>query len=478
LVVGGKIGAFLGRVGDASHAYDVSTDTFVQPRFDRLADDLRLEVDGRSRGEDNEPATGQASFDLVEARVVDRIDRERANADNQFRDMMNTYRDRLFDLEFDTKASQIRSAADIGVATIEGETAKGVDRLNPLRRDMLEAERHLLAFREKHDLDRPAHYPRTAGKRFFLWSVLFIVLVIELLLNGMFFAQGNSLGLVGGWSQAAQFAVLNIGIGWVAGRLGTTLIGHHFRPQRVIGWALLLVYVIVALALNLMIAHYRSAFAVDPVNPGRVAWHTMQAGLFAGLDGASLTMFALGIAFSLIALADGRRMGDAYLGYDHPSRAFDERRQDYLDDREDLIEAVRNAFESAHSAMNDEHDDLTRKRSESRSIHEAIARTTRGYDAHLGFLERLGQDLLDVYREANRKARSTPVPSHFNRRWEMTRGASPSYGELRYSDEEVSRITAEAKRELDAQSLRLKEAYDEAMMRLRSLDDLEAAHAA
>ncbi|GAA3262638.1 hypothetical protein GCM10020258_27160 [Sphingomonas yabuuchiae] len=209
-----RIGAFLGRTGESSHAYDVSTETFVQPRLDRLATDLHLERDGLSRGADEEPSNERTEFDLVETRIVDRIERERANADNQFRDMMNTYRDRIFDLEFDTKVSQIRSAADIGVAAIEGEAAKGVDRLNPLRRDMLEAERHLTTFRQKHGIDRPADYPRTSGQRWFLYGVLFVVLIVEMLLNGVFFAEGSPLGLVGGWFQAAIFAALNIGIGW------------------------------------------------------------------------------------------------------------------------------------------------------------------------------------------------------------------------------------------------------------------------
>ncbi|KQN02371.1 hypothetical protein ASE82_08410 [Sphingomonas sp. Leaf230] len=475
---GGKIGAFLGRVGDASHSYDVSTETFVQPRLERLADELRLQQDGIERGGDNVPASEDTGFDLAETRVVDRIDRERSHAENQFRDMMNTYRDRLFDLEFDTKASQIRSAAEVGVAVIGGETAKGVDRLNPLRREMLNAERYLIAFRERHGLDRPADYPQTKGERWFLYGLLFVVLVIEMLLNGVFFAQGNPLGLVGGWFQAAIFATLNIFIGWSAGRLGTTLIIHRFKPQRVAGWTIIALYVIGAVFLNLTVAHYRSAFSIDPVNPGAVAWRTMREGAFAGLDAASITMFALGIVFSIIALVDGRKMGDAYFGYDRPSGNFDRRRQDYLDDRQDLIDAVQRAYEEAHARMNEEHDDLTRKRSESRSIHEAIARITRGYDAHLGFLERLGGDLLGIYREANRKARSTPVPGHFNRRWEMPRGAPPSYGEIRYSDEEVSRITVAAKNELDAQAGLLNEAREGAMARLRSLDDLETVHGA
>jgi len=465
-------------MGDASHSYDVSTETFLQPRLERLADDLNLERDGRERGAADVPSSNDAAFDLIETRIVDRIDRERINAENQYRDMMNVRREQLFNLEFDTKVSQIRSAADVGVASIEGETAKGVDMLNPLRRDMIEAERYLTAFRTKHGLDRPADYPRTSGRRTLLWGTLFALIIVELLLNGVFFAQGNPLGLVGGWFQAFMFAVLNVVIGWTAGRLGTTLIGHRFTVQRVTGWVLLAAYVCATLFVNLMVAHYRSAFAVDPTNPGAVAWRTIRNGALSGLDPSSVTMLALGLAFSLIALVDGRRMGDAYFGYDRPSRVFDERRQEYLDDRQDLIEALQRAYEGAHERMNEEHEDLTRKRSESRSIHEAIARTSRGYEAHLGFLERLGGDLLGVYREANRRARSTPVPEHFNRRWEMPRPSSPGYGDIRYSDEEVSRITAEAKQELDAQSGRLNDAYERAMGRLRSLDDLEAAHGA
>lgn len=60
----------------------------------------------------------------------------------------------------------------------------------------------------------------------------------------------------------------------------------------------------------------------------------------------------------------------------------------------------------------------------------------------------------------------------------MPRGAPPSYGEIRYSDEEVSRITVAAKNELDAQAGLLNEAREGAMARLRSLDDLETVHGA
>jgi hypothetical protein len=472
----GKFASLLGRAGESSHAYDVSTETFLQPRLDRLAAELRLERDGRERGSDEEPASDTQSLDLVETRVVDRIGREQASSENQYRDMMNVYRDQLFNLDFDTKTSLIRSAADLGLKSIESATAKGVDRLNPARRDMGEAERHLLRFRAANGLDRPADYPRTAAERNWLWTVLAAILILETVANGMFFAQGNPLGLIGGWSQAILFATLNVVIGWAAGRIGTTLLVHRSRSLRTAGQVVLMLYVVATLSLNLLVAHFRAAFAVAPDAPSSVAMSTFLTTPLGVLDATSVAMVGLGIVFSLVAMADGRRMGDAYFGYDRPSRAFDDKRQAYLDDRQDLIDDLREAFEAAHARMNDAHDELGRRRSESRALHESIARATRGFEAHMEFLERLGSDLLGIYREANRKARSTPSPAHFNRPWSMARSSSPGYGDLRYSDEEVSRITTQAKTELDAQTDRLNQAFDLAMARLKSLDELEDRH--
>lgn len=179
----------LGKTNKSGHDFEVSIETFAPLRTEKVAQELRLESLGAQRGAENEPPSTTNGFDYVEQSIVDYIEHERDTSENQFRDMMNTYRDRLADLEFEGKIDQILHVADVASGDLRAEGEKGLDRLNSLRRDLTEAERHLEAFRQEHGLNRPAEFPRTSTDMWVRKGVLFALVVLEVLANGMFFAQ-------------------------------------------------------------------------------------------------------------------------------------------------------------------------------------------------------------------------------------------------------------------------------------------------
>jgi hypothetical protein len=388
--------------------------------------------------------------------------------------MLNLYRDRLGDFELDTKVAQIRAVGEVGAAELKGETEQSLDRLNIARNEMLAAEEHLRAFRTLHDLDYPAYFPKSGADTAWRWAILVLLLIAEMLMNGIFFARGNDFGLVGGWGTAGFFAFFNIALAFFAGRYASTAVHRREPLYRLFGWSGLAVYGIGAAFLNLTIAHYRSASEADSADPGVKALENLAQGLFHGLDMMSMALLGLGLVFSIIALIDARKMGDAYLGYERPARLFEDRRQYYEDDRRDAVDSLTGIYRKTVEEMKETQNDLGRRRGEGAAIHEAILRVVKSYEAKLRELERAGNRLLSIYREANREARSSPAPAYFSRPWTLPRVEYSEVRGPRYTEAELSRIIDEAKAELDAQMTRLNGLFESAMQRLKSLDSLDS----
>ena len=104
-------------------------------------------------------------------------------------------------------------------ATVE--KAKKLNEYKSLKSDLKIKTSHLTTFQNKNDLDRPANYPlsdtRTIG-------VILLILGLEIILNGLTFAEYVQKGLLGGIVLAIVIAGVNIF--FVASQAGGA-----FRPQ-------------------------------------------------------------------------------------------------------------------------------------------------------------------------------------------------------------------------------------------------------
>jgi len=446
------------------------------PDLARVSAELDLEQAGKDRGARNEPVSTATALDSVELRSVQHIERIRDEAEHQHAEMQDAQRGRLADLNFDAVVGTISTVASTGIGAIHTEVEKGKDELASSRKDMLRAERHLADFRREHQLgNRTARYARTFAQAFLRWSVLALLVIIEALINGLFFQQGSTAGLVGGIAIAAGFALLNIGFAFIAGRVFLPLLPRREPWLKAIGGLALACYAVGAILLNLLIAHYRMAFGIDALHPESIALGSFRAAPLAGLDVLSLTLFATGVLFALISAFDSWTMGDSYFGYGGVTRDYDRRRDDYMADRAQLLDAVQTHYQDAGKSVSGIVETFSRKRSEISSIHKAIPRLSAHFVAHLSALEQFGNDLLAIYRDANQAARTTPPPAHFGQAWQMARPASATTEHPHYDDAAIEHILEEAKVELRLQLSRLDEAYTNALEVLRSLDALDQA---
>jgi len=456
-----------------THPYRPATTIFLDLSVDRIADELRLAARGSERGAENRPTSDARTMDDVEHQIVERIEAHKQDANVLYLDHLHTYDERLNALSFEERFATIQQAAPEAVGDFRAEATVGRDELFVLRRRLNESEIEREQFRKYHRIERPARLA-TPGKIVLKVGVLAILFIIEVVINGSFLAKANIGGLLGGAAQAVTFAALNIIASFLWGLVLIRLINRRNYFLKLIGVLSFLAYLAFAVALNLTLSHLREIPPVVALSD-RVGQEVLQQLLTTPLgltDINSWILFAIGLVFSLIAMADGLMFFDPYMGYAGLERRWIEATRQFSDTRGELIERLRDIREDATETMNEAARDLSVRRSEYDSLLQARARLGTRFEQHQNQVEQSARALLEIYREANRKARSTSPPDYFARAYHMDRisyaGGEPSAS----ARENLRKMISETQELLSQQIRAIHDAFDQAVRTYREIDEL------
>lgn len=212
---------------------------------------------------------------------------------------------------------------DINAALIADETFKNKAAalittekqvLDQLSAKMAERERELLKFKEKNQLDRSCTAP-TAAAKMLIHAILLIILILESFANATFFQQGLAGGLLDGMTMALAFAAINLLPAYFIGKSLLPYKNHCESNKRVIGYLGIALWILIAVVIALIVAHYRNALITQSDDPATQAWNSLFGSPFALGNLNSLMLFMLSVFFSLIALVDGYKTVDPYPGF-------------------------------------------------------------------------------------------------------------------------------------------------------------------
>ena len=456
-----------------AHHYRPATTIFLDLSVDRIADEFRLAARGFERGSENRPTSDAQTMDDVEHQIIERIEAHKQDANVLYLDHLHTYDERLNALSFEERFATIQQAAPEAVGDFRAEATVGRDELFVLRRRLNESEIEREQFRKRHRIERPARLA-SPGKIVLKVGVLAVLFIIEVVINGSFLAKANIGGLLGGAAQAVTFAGLNIIASFFWGMVLIRLVNRRNYFLKLIGALSFLGYFAFAVALNLTLSHLREIPPVVALSD-RVGQEVLERLLTAPLgltDINSWILFAIGLVFSLIAMADGLMFFDPYMGYAGLERRWIEATRQFSSARGELIERLRDIREDATEAMNEAARDLSVRRSEYDSLLQARTRLAQRFEQHQNQIEQSARALIEIYREANRKARSAPPPDYFARAYHMDRisyaGGEPSAS----ARENLRRMIAETQELLSQQIKAIHEAFDQAVRTYREIDEL------
>ena len=294
-------------------------------------------------------------------------------------------------------------------ATVE--KAKKLGEYKRLKDDSKDKTSHLTTFQNKHNLDRPADYPLTNLRTI---GVILLILLLEILLNGVTFSEYLVQGLLGGIVLAIVIAAINIFFGFIVGKYFFVQTWHKNIKRRIYSYLACILWCLFVIYYNLGIAFTRDnlqqamggdfqigKFFSDPFNLEHYQHYQ------------SWFLFLLGIVFAIIALIDGVASDDLYFGYGRVDRQEKEAKnaiQDLLDELTDDLETIKEKYINklktdeayVHSGKN-----------ESQSLYSSRDRKITHFDHLVDATKSHCKILIKTYREKNAKVREDAPPNYF-----------------------------------------------------------------
>lgn len=466
-----SIARIWGLLSQPPHAYRPATTIFLDLNVDRVADELQLVARGKERGSQNRPTTDAQTLDDVEHQIIERCEAHKHTANSIYLDQVHTYDDRVSALSFEQHFTIIEQAAPEAVGDFGAEATVGRDELFGLRRRLNESEVERERFRSRHRLERPARLA-SIGKIILKIGVLAVLFIIEVVINAGFLSEANLGGYLGGATQAVVFATLNIIASFLWGMVLIRLVHRRNYFLKFLGVLSFVAYAVFAVALNLALAHLREIPPTINGNPGQEVLHRLLTAPSMLTDIKSWILFSVGLIFSLMAMADGLLFFDPYIGYAGLERRWIEASKQFAQARIDLIERLRDIREDATEAMNAAAHDLSVRRGEYDSLLAGRSRLAQHFSQNQNQTEQACRALLEIYREANRGARSTAAPAYFEKSYAMERiiytGGEPDT-ETR---EHLSRTIAETQDLLKQQVAAIQAAFGKAVQSYSEIDVL------
>jgi hypothetical protein len=308
---------------------------------------------------------------------------------------------------------QIESAGANSLADFKAEILHDQNQLHNLLRTVGSREDEFREFRERHCIKR---LPRTVtrGERLFGVLLLVIFVLLESILNGMFFAEGSEAGLIGGVVQALVLSVLNVGVAALYAVYGLPLLFHRRGSMKFLGALVTIIFGFWLGGLNLAIGHFRDLFiaGAGSVQMAELLNRLTSTPLLLS-DAKSFILVLLGIALGLLAVIDVAATRDLYPGYGTIGRERQRAIDEYAEENARSLAAMMRLRDQTA-------DDLSGAieliRGSQFRMQEAIEGRTRLHHSFKAYLEHLAvvyERLVQRYRECNRRVRRGEGPAYF-----------------------------------------------------------------
>lgn len=387
-----------------------------------IARHLSLKTRGRERGAQGQPPSHALTLDSVEQEVTQRVSGEWTAQYDHLTGLLRAYRDLLAHMK-------IGQEVQAGRAEAESARARFLEAQVGVRGELREARSALAAaqgehddFCERHALSRPAR--KRSGHTV---GLLLFCIAAESILNGFFFQEGSSHGLLGGIGTAVGISLVNILWAFALGFGPARYVNHRRVWARIPAFLLTIAGATLLLALHLFAAHFRDAFTqVGEVRAYQVAIETMLARPWWLSDIKSVYLLALGALLGFIAAWKGYRHDDPYPGYGPVARRLQDARAEFEEIHQDLLGDLSDVRDKAVEKIRGSIERITAYVGMAEQMLSGRAAILTRFAAYEEHLVASANQLLQTYRNANQQARADRPPEHFRSDWALPSRAGQS----------------------------------------------------
>lgn len=378
----------------------------------KIAKDLRLAEKGAERGRQNLPPADTNTPDATEQTIVQTLESVWTWNGGALLNHLRSYASRLDTYSIDAEFTKLKIEGNNALAELRSADHRAEAELGPLREHFLATKTELDQFKTAHRLQRSARSP--AG-RWTSFGLLFVLVAVESVLNGVFFAKGSSFGLIGGVGTAVGISIVNVAFAFLLGLWPARWINHRNYLAKLMGAALSFAGLALLLALHGFAAHLREATAaVGEEQAFALALQTLISNPLGLNDLNSFYLFGLGMVFAVLAMLKGYFFDDPYPRYGSVFRRFAAARDEYSDAHADLFDELQ---EIKNGTLTSLRSGITRLPTfpqivaNLRAQRHTMIEQFRGFEANVQTAVR---QLLAIYRDANMTERTTDRPAHFS----------------------------------------------------------------
>jgi len=458
----------------------------VQPGFlrpidtDAIARQLDLDRKAEAAGKRNQPETDAAVHDSVELEIIQKISSEWAWQREEFLSQLRAYAARLAQFSIKAEFAKLQLLGRDALAKLRAASREAGAHLGPLKEGYVEARDELRRFRQKHRLQRPAI---TDNSRLLAFGLLFFILALETILNGFFFQAGSAFGLLGGIGTALGISATNVGLAFVTGLAPLRWLNRRNWLVKLVALLLLLVAFAAIAALHVFSAQFRDVTIVLSEAGGtfteqeafRQAIEELKARPLQFSDINSYYLMLMGLLFSLLAMWKGYTFDDPYPGYGPVTRRRDKAQDEYTDEHGDLFGDLEEAKDETVSAIDAGIAKLPGYPQTAAAVEAQRAALVANFRVYEATVNDAVNQLLQRYRDVNKRFRSSPPPAHFGREWRLpqtTFDTTEVAALMQYAPEQVSDLNAPLA-ELRQLSTEVIEEYEALLERYPHSTDME-----
>lgn len=357
------------------------------------------------------PPSDAHSVDAQELQFKQEMEKRAIQAKARIQQDANYKEMEIANLSLERDLADLSALPETFVNTIDREYQESESELKQLKVQYTVALDDLQAFKRQHGLRREADYPLSKTKSV---GLLFFMLIIETVLNANFFAQGADLGFLGGAIQAFVISVLNVSIGCMVGAFILRWKNHISSFRSLLGLIGTILCGTIALIGNLLVGHYRDAMSIDPDNGARVALIQFLDGPFSLQDFNSWILVALGLIVFFLALYKGYTWDDTYPGYGQIDRRVQNAKDELMATKTELTDTIHEIYEEHVENSEKYYKKMQKDKQQLEVLFSSMRNDFVLYRNYLSNLKNAYQYLITLYRQTNKKERSSLPPSYFN----------------------------------------------------------------
>lgn len=319
----------------------------------KLSKELDLEEQAKTLGQLGLPSANAQTLSGPESLILQRVEKARQDYVDWAMLRLNILNNDMAKFKFTDEVNRTLQVDQ----EFEREASAIITERENLLRDLADRAKEykaaLISFKKSNNLDREADYP-SSSRKFFLYSLLILMVVLEGLFNAGFFSQGISTGLIGGFAYAVILATMNVCLAFCFGKFLVKWVVHKHLGLKILGLIFILIAASLLMAMALTIAHFRDSLSMGVTDPAIVALQALQIAPFTLRDVFSWLLFSLTLFFGIAATLDGFFIDDIYPGYGKVTRNAISGLEEYEEELGNLRSELNNLKEKKLEYLDDE----------------------------------------------------------------------------------------------------------------------------